>query len=239
VQAKPRRDLNVAQERLIAALLRGPGLVAVVGIAGLTTDYFPSQLADAFEFALRGDRDQTLRIVREGGGEIARLYRLGIQLSHGQALQLGRQIRESLDRERSWVKASGAEEPLALTARLTGAVPDALTTRISAEKMTAPLAPIIAAAEPASTGVVRKRSGAYLNAVVAFLRDVLAGGPLLVREIERRAIAAGLFELGKSIGDSKVFRTARSKLGVKTFQRSGLKAGGWIWSLPDQATSAR
>jgi hypothetical protein len=45
---------------------------------------------------------------------------------------------------------------------------------------------------------------------------------------------AGLLEPGKSIGGSKVFRTARSKLAVKTFQRSGLKAGGWVWSLPDQ-----
>jgi hypothetical protein len=82
-------------------------------------DYFSPKLAGVFEFALRGDRDQTLRIVREGGGEIARLYRLGIHLSHGQALQLGRQIRESLDRERSWVKESSVQQPLALTARLT------------------------------------------------------------------------------------------------------------------------
>jgi hypothetical protein len=166
-----------------------------------------------------------------------RLYRLGIQLSHGQVLQLGRQIRESLDRERTWGKASRVEQPLARTAAMMGAVPNALATKISAERMTVPLTAIIAAPEPATTGVVGKRSGAYLNTVVTFLRDVLAGGPLLVREIERRAMAAGFLEPGKSIGDSKVFRTARSKLGVKTFQQSGLKAGGWIWSLPDQATS--
>lgn len=200
----------------------------MVRVVGLTKDYFPPQLADAFEFALKGDRDRTLRIVQQGGGEIGRLYRLCVQLSHGQALQLARQIRESLDRERTWMKASRAEQPLARTTM--GAVPNALA--ISAERMTAPPTAIMAAPEPASTGVVGKRSGAYRNAVVAFLRDVLAGGPLLVREIERRAIAAGLLELGKSIGDSKVFRTARSQLGVKTFQQSGLKAGGWIWSWP-------
>jgi hypothetical protein len=87
-----------------------------------------------FDFAVRSDRDQIRLTVQNGGDDVGRLYRLGIELSHGQALQLGRQIRESLDRERSWVKASGAEEPLALTARLTGAVPDALTTRISARQ---------------------------------------------------------------------------------------------------------
>jgi hypothetical protein len=68
-------------------------------------------------------------------------------------------------------------------------------------------------------------------------RLILADGPLLVREIEARAIAAGLAEPGKSIGESKVSGGARSKLAVKTFQRPGLKAGGWVWALPDQTTS--
>jgi hypothetical protein len=228
-----------AQEKFIGALLRSPGSVAVVRVAGLTTSYFPPRLAGAFEFALKGDRDrdQTLRSVLEGG-EIARLFRLGIPLSHGLALQLGRQIRVSLVRERSWVRASRAGQPLAQTVRPTGAVPDAVATKISAELTTAPLTAIAAAPPPANAGVVRKRSGAYLNTVVAFLLEVLADGPLLVREIEARAITAGLLEPGKSIGDTKVFRTARSKLGVRTFQRAGLKAGGWVWALPQTTSDA-
>ena len=64
-------------------------------VAGLTTGYFPARLAGTFALALRGDRDQTLRIVRAGGGEIGRLYRLCVQLSQGQALQLGRQIQSA------------------------------------------------------------------------------------------------------------------------------------------------
>jgi hypothetical protein len=40
-------ELIRAQERFIAALLRSPGSVAVVRVAGLTKDYFPPQLADA------------------------------------------------------------------------------------------------------------------------------------------------------------------------------------------------
>jgi hypothetical protein len=88
-----------------------------------------------------------------------RLYRLGIQLSHGQVLQLGRQIRESLDRERTWGKASRVEQPLARTAAMMGAVPNALATKISAECMTVPLAAIIAAPEPACRHRVRKLPG--------------------------------------------------------------------------------
>lgn len=126
-------ELIRAQEKFIGALLRSPGSVAVVRVAGLTTSYFPPRLAGAFEFALKGDRDrdQTLRSVLEGG-EIARLFRLGIPLSHGLALQLGRQIRVSLVRERSWVRASRAGQPLAQTVRPTGAVPDAVATKIGA-----------------------------------------------------------------------------------------------------------
>ena len=62
-------ELIRAQEKFIGALLRSPGSVAVVRVAGLTTSYFPPRLAGAFEFALKGDRDrdQTLRSVLEGG----------------------------------------------------------------------------------------------------------------------------------------------------------------------------
>jgi hypothetical protein len=93
-------------------------------------------------------------------------------------------------------------------------------------------------AEPVTTGAAPKGSSGSRKAdVIAFLRDVLANGPVAAKEIEERAIEVGLLEAGKSIGDAKVFRTARSALGVTTVQRSGLKAGGWVWSLPDQATS--
>ena len=59
----------------------------------------------------------------------------------------------------------------------------------------------------------------------------------LLPAIERRAIQAGLLEPGMPIGKSKTFRVARSALGVKTQQQPGKRAGGWIWCLPDQATS--
>ena len=78
------------------------------------------------------------------------------------------------------------------------------------------------------------RSGGGNKAAVAFLCDALAQGPISAREIERRSVSAGLLEEGKPIGKSKVFRTARASLGVKSYQQSGQRAGGWIWSW-DQA----
>jgi hypothetical protein len=103
-------------------------------------------------------------------------------------------------------------------------------------KVTSPK-PVVPA-EPVTTGAAPKGSSGSRKAdVIAFLRDVLANGPVAAKEIEERAIEVGLLEAGKSIGDAKVFRTARSALGVTTVQRSGLKAGGWVWSLPDQASS--
>jgi hypothetical protein len=70
-------------------------------------------------------------------------------------------------------------------------------------------------------------------AVVAFLRD-LAPGPVAAGEIERLAVASGLLGKGKPLGQSKIFRTARKSLGIKTYQKPGERAGGWIWSWPDQ-----
>jgi hypothetical protein len=69
--------------------------------------------------------------------------------------------------------------------------------------------------------------------VVAFLRD-LAPGPVAAGEIERLAVASGLLGKGKPLGQSKIFRTVRKSLGIKTYQKPGERAGGWIWSWPDQ-----
>jgi hypothetical protein len=68
-----------------------------------------------------------------------------------------------------------------------------------------------------------------------FLRAVLAGGPEPVKEIERQAIEASLLGDGKPIGDSKVFRLARKKLGVKSHRQGGAAgAGQWVWELPGE-----
>ena len=69
---------------------------------------------------------------------------------------------------------------------------------------------------------------------VEFLQDLLSGGPLPVREIELQAVDASLLSDGKSIGQSKPFRTARQELGIKPQRLGGLAGQGqWVWGLPD------
>jgi len=84
-----------------------------------------------------------------------------------------------------------------------------------------PKAPVAASDIVAAPSIVQtdapgepKPSGTA--AAEAFLRGALAQGPLDVKEIERRAVDAGLLEEKLPISKSKVFRSARAMLGVKT-----------------------
>ena len=68
---------------------------------------------------------------------------------------------------------------------------------------------------------------------VEFLQDLLAGGPMGVREIEQQAVDASLLTEGKPIGQSKPFRLARAQLGIQPRRSGGLGSGGrWVWGLP-------
>jgi hypothetical protein len=68
---------------------------------------------------------------------------------------------------------------------------------------------------------------------VEFLLDVLSGGPMEVREIERHAVSASLLTEGKPIGQSKPFRLARGQLGIRPRRSGGLgRDGRWVWELP-------
>ena len=75
-------------------------------------------------------------------------------------------------------------------------------------------------------------------AAAALLRDALAQGPLDVNIIQRRAVDAGLLEENMPISKSKTFRSARVLLGVKSHQKPGRRAAGWVWSLPDQSAGS-
>jgi len=88
-------DLFKAQERLVAAVLRAPSLSSTIRVAGLGRHHFSPELAAVYDFALRSDRDEIRRAVQKGGDDVGRLYRLGVELSHAQALQLARQIQEA------------------------------------------------------------------------------------------------------------------------------------------------
>ena len=71
------------------------------------------------------------------------------------------------------------------------------------------------------------------NDAVHLLLDLLADGPMPVREIERHAVEASLLAEGKPIGHSKPFRQARDDLDIKPRRAGGLAGGGqWVWELP-------
>ena len=71
------------------------------------------------------------------------------------------------------------------------------------------------------------------NDAVHLLLDLLANGPMPVREIERHAVEASLLAEGKPIGQSKPFRQARDDLDIKPRRAGGLAGGGqWVWELP-------
>jgi hypothetical protein len=67
-----------------------------------------------------------------------------------------------------------------------------------------------------------------MSDIVTFLLRVLVGGPLTVKEIDRQALEASLLPAGKSVSQSKPWRTARNKLCIKPRQ----KDGQWWWELP-------
>jgi putative DNA primase/helicase len=66
---------------------------------------------------------------------------------------------------------------------------------------------------------------------IDFLQAVLSSGPKSVRDIEAEAVAAGLHEAGKPIGQNKPLRDARKALRVET-RKSGAHAAGWVWMPP-------
>jgi hypothetical protein len=68
---------------------------------------------------------------------------------------------------------------------------------------------------------------------VDLLSTLLANGPMQVKEIEAEGRAACLLGEGQPISQSKPFRLARDKLGIKPYQPKGQKSGGWFWALPD------
>jgi hypothetical protein len=73
-----------------------------------------------------------------------------------------------------------------------------------------------------------------IERAVIFLRELLAGGPLLSNNVRERAEAAGFAW--------STIRRAKDQLGVLAVRESegGTGAGRWLWSLPKgQATIAR
>jgi hypothetical protein len=66
-----------------------------------------------------------------------------------------------------------------------------------------------------------------------FLRQVLGNGPVPTTDIEGRAREAGLLREKQSITNSKLFKSAKQSLGIRSV-RTGFGAdGGWSWQLDE------
>ena len=65
-----------------------------------------------------------------------------------------------------------------------------------------------------------------------FLRKALAAEPLGVSKLNAMARAAGLLSERQRITDAKVFRRAKSSLGIRSVRNGFGPSGGWAWELP-------
>src|SRR5258708_9189748 len=76
------------------------------------------------------------------------------------------------------------------------------------------------------------------RAVIDFLGQVLAQGPVAVVELEQRARNLRLLGVRQRITDAKGFKRAKKLLGVQS-NRSGFGRGGeWFWALPGARKAA-
>jgi hypothetical protein len=91
----------------------------------------------------------------------------------------------------------------------------------------------------ATAGRGEEQPSTQVSECAEFLRVLLADSPLLVAEIEAEARVAGLLGPNQAISQSRPMRDAREELGIKPRQRTGQRAGGWVWGIEGQMTSQR
>ena len=68
--------------------------------------------------------------------------------------------------------------------------------------------------------------------IEGFLREALAGGERTVVALQEKARAAGLLGEHQSITDSKVFRSAKAALGIRSRRVGFGRHAVWLWVLP-------
>jgi len=74
--------------------------------------------------------------------------------------------------------------------------------------------------------------------VATFLQRELAGGPVAVLELERRARRAGLLGEAQRIPRTKKFRTAKTDLDIESIRTGFGRGGEWAWKLGAPNTPA-
>src|SRR5690348_3163555 len=75
--------------------------------------------------------------------------------------------------------------------------------------------------------------GPRRQAVVGFLKAVLAGGAVAVDDLELKAREAGLLGGREHARNAKAFKWAKKTLGIRSLRNGFGRDGGWLWALPD------
>ena len=87
--------------------------------------------------------------------------------------------------------------------------------------------------------VTERRAGddrSSTDEIADFLRSLLSAGPVSAKEVEAQAVEAGLLAEGKPVSQSKAFRRARDRLGIKPRRDGGAAgAGRWVWEYPAES----
>jgi hypothetical protein len=73
--------------------------------------------------------------------------------------------------------------------------------------------------------------------ISAFLKDALAGGAVVVAELEAEARAAMLLGQGQGITHSKLFKRTKKELGVRSIRDGFGRGGEWFWELPPRPST--
>jgi hypothetical protein len=84
------------------------------------------------------------------------------------------------------------------------------------------------------TTTKRTSSADRCGVISAFLKDALAGGAVVVAELEAEARAAMLLGQGQGITHSKRFKRAKKELGVRSIRDGFGRGGEWFWELPSR-----
>jgi hypothetical protein len=244
-------ELHRAQERLIAALARRPTLLPLIARTRITRRSFPPPWRSAFDVIKEGgERIRAIVAANDPNQqELVRLYRMGIELTGGQAGNLAAQIMVSVRAEQTTaevaetasrssrvvepedghraepkvIDVSVDARPTAKTELLTAA--EATTARVGAVQPDGQRRGI-ATKEPKLVPPTAPRSrtpAGKLAEAMRFLRAELQG------EVEATVIETRARRAGIAI---KTLKRARAKLGIVS-RRDGFGAAGKFYlSLP-------
>ena len=73
--------------------------------------------------------------------------------------------------------------------------------------------------------------------IAAFLESAIGAGPIPVGELDTKARTAGLLGEHQHVGDAKLFKAAKKRLGIVSRRDGFGREGAWLWELPTPNTT--